>query len=187
MLYNGVLSGVALKGDAYFTRTPEATATHAVELAFVPVLPADVPQDHGRIARIHLCAKSGWRFRESVHRQPCQPDGEWQSVELRQPPPSVGRGVQITMESAPRGKFALNLRLPARCDAPQIKVNGRVLSNVEKFTAMPVSNANGGKVIAWNLLCPCRCNASTHIRRWRLIWAGWRSSVGRLFIASRGG
>lgn len=135
VLYNGVLSGVALKGDAYFYENPlEATKQRTrwnwhscpccppMFLKIMGALPGYIYAQSPDGVFVNLFI--GSRASLTVNGK---------SVELRQTTRYPWDGaVQITMESAPRGKFALNLRLPAWCDAPQIKVNGRVLSNVEK-------------------------------------------------------
>ena len=76
VLYNGILSGVSLKGDTYFYENPlqAGQEPEALGVAWLPVLSADVPEDHGRPAWLHLCPGTRRRLRESVHRQPRDPE-----------------------------------------------------------------------------------------------------------------
>ena len=79
VLYNGVLSGRFAEGRHLLLREPARSRQEpdALGVARLSLLPADVPQDHGRLAGLHLCPGSRRRLREPVRRQPCEPDREW--------------------------------------------------------------------------------------------------------------
>ncbi|MFO1514116.1 MAG: glycoside hydrolase family 127 protein [Verrucomicrobiota bacterium] len=136
VLYNGVLSGVSLKGDSYFYENPlEATQKRTrwswhgcpccppMFLKLMGALPGYIYAQNSDGVYVNLFI--GSRASLMLNGKP---------VEFRQTTRYPWDGtVQITIESDPRSKFALNLRLPVWCGAPQIKVNGRVLKEVEKI------------------------------------------------------
>jgi len=136
VLYNGILSGVSLKGDTYFYENPlEATKKRTrwswhgcpccppMFLKVMGALPGYIyaQNEDGIFVNLFIGSRASLTL-------------NGKKVELRQTTRYPWDGnVQITMESDPRAKFALNLRLPAWCDTPQIKVNGRVQKQVEKL------------------------------------------------------
>jgi len=135
VLYNGVLSGVSLKGDTYFYENPlEATKKRTrwswhgcpccppMFLKIMGALPGYIYAQTDDSVFVNLFIGS---------RASLTLDG--QNVQLRQTTRYPWNGaVRLTMESKSQVKFALNLRLPAWCESPQIKVNGRVLKNFEQ-------------------------------------------------------
>lgn len=135
VLYNGVLSGVSLKGDSYFYENPlEATKKRTrwswhgcpccppMFLKIMGALPGYIYAQNSDSVFVNLFI--GSRVNLTFHGKPVQ---LWQTTSY----PWDG-AVQISVESDPRAKFALNLRLPAWCDAPEVRINGRALKQVEK-------------------------------------------------------
>lgn len=135
VLYNGVLSGVSLHGDTYFYENPlEATRQRTrwswhscpccppMFLKIMGALPGYIyAQDKDEVfVNLFIGSRANLTL-----------DG--QSVKLQQTTRYPWDGtVRLTMESSARVKFALNLRLPAWCEAPQLKVNGRLVKNFEQ-------------------------------------------------------
>ena len=135
VLYNGILSGVSLKGDTYFYENPleagkdrKRWAWHGCPccppmfLKIMGALPGTIyAQDHGAV---YVNLFIGSRATLTVNGT---------KVVLRQTTRYPWEGaIQISVEPEREMEFALDVRLPAWCSEPRLKVNGKPLTTFEK-------------------------------------------------------
>lgn len=135
VLYNGILSGVSLKGDSYFYENPlEASKSrqrwnwHACPccppmfLKIMGALPGYVyAQDQ---TGVYVNLFLGSRAKLTVNGTP---------VTLRQTTRYPWDGaVRLVIHAEHEVAFALNLRLPGWCSEPSLKVNGKAVASLEK-------------------------------------------------------
>jgi DUF1680 family protein len=135
VLYNAVLPGVSLKGDTYFYENPlEGGPKRArwswhgcpccppMFLKIMGALPGYVyAQDAGSVyvnlfvgSRANLAVNGVKIALRQTTRYP------WDGV------------VRLAVEPEQEAEFAVNVRLPAWCDGPQVQVNGKVSAGLEK-------------------------------------------------------
>lgn len=134
VLYNGILSGVSLKGDSYFYENPLEATKQRTRWSWhgCPCCPPMFLKVMGALPGYIYAQNSDGVFVNLFIGSRVSLTQAGKKVELLQTTRYPWDGaVQIKLESDPRAKFALHLRLPAWCDAPEIKVNGRVLKNIE--------------------------------------------------------
>jgi DUF1680 family protein len=133
VLYNGVLSGVSLKGDSYFYENPLAAGRQRTRwhwhtcpccppmfLKIMAALPGYVYARDPQGVYVNLfvgsraeLAMAGGRLK--VHQETRYPwDGD----------------VRIAVDPERPAKFAVNVRLPAWCASPQVRLNGQVLEEM---------------------------------------------------------
>jgi DUF1680 family protein len=137
VLYNGVLSGVSLKGDSYFYENPlEARANHRrwswhacpccppMFLKIMGALPGLIYAQDRDAVYVNLFI--GSRAKLTINGA---------KVELRQTTRYPWDGeVKISVTPERETEFAVNVRLPAWCRAPAIQVNGQSLVPIEKVS-----------------------------------------------------
>jgi DUF1680 family protein len=135
VLYNAVLPGVSLKGDSYFYENPlEAGpqrarwAWHACPccppmfLKIMGALPGYIYAQDAESVYVNLFAGS---------RANLTLNGIKLALRQKTRYPWDGE-VKITVEPERETDFALNLRLPAWCIEPKLRVNGRSVSTIER-------------------------------------------------------
>jgi len=135
VLYNGLLSGVGERGNSYFYENPLAAgAQHQrwdwhpcpccppMFLKAVGALPGYIyaQNDGGIFVNLYI----GSQVKLVVNHTQV-------ALHLATAYPWDG-GVRLTVKPARPAKWALNLRLPAWCHEPEIKVNGRLLKDFER-------------------------------------------------------
>jgi DUF1680 family protein len=135
VLYNGILSGVSLKGDSYFYENPleagpnrKRWAWHGCPccppmfLKIMGALPGYVYARDQRSLYLNLFMTS---------RATVEIDGT--AITLRQTTRYPWEGaVQVSVEPGQPKEFAINVRLPGWCRQPELKVNGMPLTSWEK-------------------------------------------------------
>ena len=134
VLYNGVLSGVSLKGDSYFYENPlEAGKTRSrwawhgcpccppMFLKIMGALPGSIYAQDPQGVYVNLFIGSSAEIRMK--------DGRLKLKQVTRYP--WDGNVRITVDPEQAGKFAMNLRLPEWCKAPEIRVNGQPVQTIE--------------------------------------------------------
>lgn len=135
VLYNGVLCGVSLKGDSYFYENPlDARASHRrwswhpcpccppMFLKMMGALPGLIYAQDKDGVYVNLFI--GGRATLAV---------TGTKTELRQTTRYPWDGeVKISVTPEREAEFVVNVRLPAWCRDPAIKVNGKPLANIER-------------------------------------------------------
>jgi DUF1680 family protein len=135
VLYNGVLAGVSLKGNAYFYANPLEAGKNRVRwswhecpccppmfLKIMGALPGYIyAQDQDAVyvnmfigSRATLAMNGGKVLLRQTTRYP------WDGA------------IQLSVEPERAMEFAVNVRLPAWCAEPRIKVNGQPLAALEQ-------------------------------------------------------
>ena len=182
-LYNAVISGVSLDGEAFFYDNPLASdgKHHRQGWFSCPCCPPNLARLLASLgdyiyaqsdtdAVVHLYVQGAGQF---------QLGG--QNVTLSQETRYPWDGaVALRVAAEQPARFGLRLRLPGWCAAPRLAVNGTPveLAGVSK-TATRGSSASG-RMATWSRsTCRCRPSACTPTRRSPPTPAMWRSSAGR--------
>ena len=135
VLYNGILSGVSLKGDSYFYENPlvagksrkrwawhECPCCPPMFLKIMGALPGYIYAQGQDAVYVNLFIGSQATLTINGAK-----------VVLRQKTRYPWEGtIQISVEPVRETEFAINVRLPAWCDEPQVKLNGKPLATLEK-------------------------------------------------------
>ncbi|HEV2970728.1 MAG TPA: beta-L-arabinofuranosidase domain-containing protein [Pirellulales bacterium] len=136
-LYNGVLSGVSLKGDSYFYENPlEARANHQrwswhacpccppMFLKMMGALPGLIYAQEQDAVYVNLFVGSRAELTFSGTK-----------VELRQTTDYPWDGeIKISVAPERETEFAVNVRLPAWCREPALRLNGKSLITVDRVS-----------------------------------------------------
>ena len=135
VLYNGILSGVSLKGDTYFYENPLEAGKNRTRwewhgcpccppmfLKIMGALPGYIyAQDQGGV---YVNLFVGSQASLTVNGAKCI---------IRQTTRYPWEGaVRLAVEPERETEFAMNVRLPAWCAEPQLKVNGKPLPTFER-------------------------------------------------------
>ena len=190
MLYNGVLSGVSLKGDSYFYENPLEAGRQRTRWAWhgcpccppmflkiMGALPGYIyAQDPQGVyvnlfvgSRAELTVGGGKLKLRQTTRYPW--DG---SVRVAVDPE---RPAEVRGERAPAGLVRRSTDPAERAIAPEAS---------RMSVAMRASNASGNRAMPSSSRCPCRCNGSTPIRRWKPITVAWPCSAGPIVYCLEG-
>lgn len=135
VLYNAILPGVSLKGGAYFYENPieagpkrERWSWHdcpccpPMFLKIMGALPGYIYAQDADSAYVNLFVGSRANLTANGVK-----------VAIRQTTQYPWDGdVKLRIEPERKTDFALNLRLPAWCAEPKLRVNGKAVANVEK-------------------------------------------------------
>ncbi|HWI55996.1 MAG TPA: beta-L-arabinofuranosidase domain-containing protein [Bacillota bacterium] len=136
VLYNGILSGVSLKGDSYFYENPLAAGNNRKRWAWhaCPCCPPMFLKIMGALpgyiyaqdpAGVYVNLFVGSRANLVV---------QGAKVTLRQTTRYPWDGeVRLAVEPEREADFGINVRLPAWCRQPELKVNGQAVAAIEKL------------------------------------------------------
>jgi len=161
VLYNGLLCGVSLTGDAWFYENPLEAGTERTRWTWHPcpccppmflkimgALPGCIYAQSPEALFVNLFIGSRAAFTVSGAK-----------VAIRQSTQYPWDGtVKLTIEPEQPATFAVNLRLPGWCESPQVRLNGRLLTRVEtvKGYASLQREWSRGDVVELSLPMPVR-------------------------------
>ena len=135
VLYNGILSGVSLKGDTYFYENPLEAGKNRVRWAWhaCPCCPPMFLKIMGALPGYIYAQSQGDVYINLFVGSRATLTVNGARVMLRQTTDYPWDGaVRISVEPDRETEFALNVRLPGWCAEPGIQVNGKPLTAFEK-------------------------------------------------------
>ena len=135
VLYNGILSGVSLKGDTYFYENPLEASKNRTRWAWhaCPCCPPMFAKIMGALpSYVYARDQTGIYVNLFIGSRATLTVNDAQ-VTLGQTSRYPWDGeVKLAVEPEREMDFAVNLRLPAWCVEPRLQVNGKTLANLEK-------------------------------------------------------
>ena len=161
VLYNGILSGVSLKGNTYFYENPleagknrarwswhECPCCPPMFLKIMGALPGFIYAQDQEAVYVNLFVSSQATVAQNGAK-----------VVLRQATHYPWQGdIRLTVEAEPEIEFAIHLRLPSWCDDPRLEVNGEPLTDYKNVRgyAQIRRKWRRGDVIGLSLPMPVR-------------------------------
>ena len=135
VLYNGVLSGVSLKGDSYFYENPLEAGKKRTRWSWhgCPCCPPMFLKMMGALPGYIYAQEPGAVYVNQFIGSRANLTVGGVKVVLRQTThyPWEG-GVKLSVEPERRAEFAVNVRLPGWCGEPRLQVNGNPLAALEE-------------------------------------------------------
>ena len=135
VLYNGVLSGVSLKGNAYFYENPLEAGQKRTRWAWhgCPCCPPMFLKIMGALPGYIYAQEPGGVYVNLFIGSTASLTVKGTGVALRQTTryPWDG-GVRLSVEPEQESAFAINLRIPVWCREPRLRINGADLATFEK-------------------------------------------------------
>jgi DUF1680 family protein len=135
VLFNSVLSGVSLKGDTYFYENPLEAGKKRTRWAWhgCPCCPPMFLKIMGALPGYINAQEPGAVFVNQFIGSRATLTVNWAPVSLRQTTRYPWDGeVRLAVEPGQETEFAINVRLPAWCREPRLRVNGNLLATFEK-------------------------------------------------------
>jgi len=136
VLYNGVLSGVSVKGTSYFYENPLEAGKQRTRWEWhgCPCCPPMFLKVMGALPGYIYAQSPEGIFVNLYIGNHADLDINGAKVAVRQITEYPWEGnIKLTINPERSTTFALNLRLPNWCQGPQIRVNGEVQASVETF------------------------------------------------------
>ena len=135
VLYNGVLSGVSLKGDTYFYENPLEAGQNRTRWAWhgCPCCPPMFLKIMGALPGYIYAQDQGAVYVNLFVGSQASLTVNGAKVTLRQTTRYPWDGaIRLSVEPERQSEFAINVRLPAWCAEPRLKVNGKPLATFER-------------------------------------------------------
>jgi DUF1680 family protein len=135
VLFNSVLSGVSLKGDTYFYENPLEAGKKRTRWAWhgCPCCPPMFLKIMGALPGYINAQEPGAVFVNQFIGSRATLTVNGAPVSLRQTTRYPWDGeVRLAVEPGQETEFAINVRLPAWCREPRLRVNGNLLATFEK-------------------------------------------------------
>jgi len=135
VLFNSVLSGVSLKGDTYFYENPLEAGNKRTRWAWhgCPCCPPMFLKIMGALPGYINAQEPGAVFVNQFIGSRATLTVNGAPVSLRQTTRYPWDGeVRLAVEPGQETEFAINVRLPAWCREPRLRVNGNLLATFEK-------------------------------------------------------
>ena len=135
MLYNGILSGVSLQGDSYFYENPLEAGKNRTRWAWhaCPCCPPMFLKIMGALPGYIYSQDQDGIYVNLFIGSKANVDVNGGKVVLRQTTRYPWEGaIRLSIDAEQDREFAVNLRLPAWCSGPTLKVNGEAITRFNR-------------------------------------------------------